>query len=96
MTSGASFSCGNHFPSICKDSGIATIIGERSAGGSCSISQISNSTGFIYCSSSENVSLMKQGDEYIHNDYGVTPDISIPRSDWYNHIKLNELLNKLN
>ena len=96
LTSGASFSCGNHFPSICKDSGIATIIGERSAGGSCSISQISNSSGFIYCSSSENVSLMKQGDEYIHNDYGVTPDISIPRSDWYNHIKLNELLNKLN
>ena len=39
---------------------------------------------------------MKQGDEYIHNDYGVTPDISIPRSDWYNHSKLNELLNKLN
>lgn len=95
LTSGASFSCGNHFPSICKDGGYAKIIGEKTAGGSCTISYISNMSGYIYSSSSGNVSLMKQGDKYVHNDYGVTPDISIPRSDWYNHVKLNELLNNL-
>ena len=95
LTSGASFSCGNHFPTICKDSGIATIIGDKSAGGSCTISFISNMSGYIYYSSSENVSLMKQGDNYIHNDSGVTPDINVPRSEWYNHTKMNELLNNL-
>ena len=95
LTTGASFSCGNHFPSICKDSGIAKIIGDRSAGGSCTISSISNMSGYRYNSSSGNVSLMKQGDGYIHNDAGVTPDISSPRSDWYNRAKINELLNGL-
>ena len=93
LTSGSSFSCGNHFPSICKDSGIAKIIGDKSAGGSCTVSLISNMSGFVYHSSSEFISLMKQGDNLINNDSGVIPDISIPRSDWYNHNKLNELLN---
>ena len=95
LISNASFSCGNHFPTVCKDNGIATIIGDKSAGGSCTLSYISNMSGYLYYSSSENVALMEQGNGYTHNDGGVTPDISIPRVDWYNHSKLNELLNNL-
>lgn len=92
LISGGSFSCGNHFPTICKDCGIATIIGETSAGGSCVVSQLSNSSGYVYHSSSEYVSLTKEGSGYSHNDNGVTPDIGVDSSLWYDHSKLDAFI----
>ena len=92
LISGGSFSCGNHFPTICKDLGIATIIGETSGGGSCVVSLISNASGYIYHSSSENVSLIKDGDDYSHNDNGVTPDIKVDSELWYDHAKLDNFI----
>jgi len=93
LTSGASFSCGTHFPTICKDGGYARIIGQQSGGGSSSISQISNATGFIYYSSSENTAMLKDGQGgYAHNDYGVPVDLAIDRSLWFDHAQLDALL----
>jgi len=92
LTSGGSFSCGNHLPQICKENGLAKIIGQTSGGGSCSISQISTSSGFIYCGSSENVAVNKSGESYVHADNGVSPDIIISEEDFYNRNKINELL----
>ncbi|MBQ8142102.1 MAG: hypothetical protein IJ194_02965 [Bacilli bacterium] len=95
LTSHGSFSCGNHFPSLCKDNGLAKIIGERSAGGSCVISSLSNSSGYLYHSSSEHVAVIKEGDKYVNNDAGVTPDIELDSSYWYDHSKLNQYLKTL-
>lgn len=95
LTSGGSFSCGNHFPTICKNYGYATIIGDRSAGGSCVVSTITNSSGFIYDSSSEYIALIKDGNGYSHNDDGVIPNRTIEPELWFNHAELNNLLKNI-
>ena len=92
MTSDASFSCGNHFPTICRNLNIAKVIGQKNGGGSCVISALSNSSGYLYHSSSEWTSLLSENGEYITNDYGVEPDIKIDASKFYDHQYIDQLL----
>ena len=105
LTSPASFSCGTHLPNICQDNKMATMIGETSAGGSCSISYLSNATGYLYHSSSLNIAVTRlqasdcvdpnnpvAEDAYVDNDNGISPEIPLDRSYWYDHSKLDAFL----
>ena len=47
VTSKVSFSCGNLFPVLAKDEGIA-ILGERSGGGTCGLFVLTNPEGMAY------------------------------------------------
>ena len=92
MTSDASFSCANHMPTICRNLDIAKVIGQKNGGGSCVISFLSNSSGYLYHSSSEWTSLLKENGNLVTNDNGVEPDIKIDASYFYNHQYIDQLL----
>ena len=92
MTSNASFSCANHLSTLCRNLGFGKVIGERNGGGSCVISFLANSSGYLYHSSSEWTSLLKENDNFVTNDYGVEPDIKIDASHFYNHQYIDQLL----
>ena len=96
LISDASFSCGNHFPTICQDFGLATILKKKSAGGSCVISHLSNSSGYQYNSSSGWVCMKKENNTWINNDAGVVPDYPVDHSLWFDHAGLNAFINNLN
>lgn len=92
LTSSASFSCANHFATLCRNMNFGKVIGERSAGGSCIISYLGNSSGYVYHSSSEWTSLLLENEQYVTNDYGVEPDIAIDASHFYDHEYIDQLL----
>ena len=92
LISSSSFSCANHLASIVHNIGCAKVIGERSAGGSCIISCLTNSTGYLYHSSSLSTALVKENDKYVSNDLGVEPDIKLDSQYFYNHAYIDEFL----
>ena len=93
LTSNTTFSCGNLFATTCKNNNLAKIIGQRSAGGSCIISYLTNSSGYLYHSSSEYINVLKTKDnEYVNNDFGVEVDIELDSSYFYNRTYIDELL----
>ena len=92
MTSKGSFSCSNHLSTLCRNIGFGKVIGERNGGGSCVISYLCNSTGYLYHSSSTWTSLLKENNEYVTNDNGVEPDIKIDASKFYDHQYIDQLL----
>lgn len=92
LTSDCSFSYANLFATSCKNGGYAKIIGQQSAGGSCVISMICNSTGYLYHSSSEYVQVLFDGTEYKHNDEGVEVDIPLDSSKFYDHAYIDSIL----
>ena len=68
--------------SIAKEQGIATIIGQDSAGGACSIGQITTPIGAVLFISTHNQSATRTGNEidgyeYTTIEYGVEVDIVI-------------------
>lgn len=74
LTTGLSFSCGNLFPSLCRDAGVM-VAGERSGGGSCAIITFRTPEGFSYHLSSVRGRL---ADKDWHNiDSGIVPDVEI-------------------
>ena len=96
MTSSASFSCANHMATLCRNLGFGKVIGERNGGGSCIVSFLANSSGYLYHSSSAWTSLLKENGECVTNDYGVEPDIKIDASYFYNHQYIDNLLSNSN
>lgn len=68
------------------------VVSGNNGGGSCVISMLSNSSGYLYHSSSEWTSLLSENGEYITNDYGVEPDIKIDASKFYDHQYIDQLL----
>ena len=92
MTSKGSFSCANHMATLCRNTGFGKVIGETNGGGSCVISFLSNSSGYLYHSSSTWTSLLYENDKYVTNDNGVTPDIEIDPMYFYNHSYIDSLL----
>ena len=92
LTSDCSFSCANLFATACKNGGYAKIIGQQSAGGSCVISMLCNSTGFLYHSSSEYVQVLFDGTGYKDNDGGVEVDISLDPAKFYDHTYIDSIL----
>ena len=92
MTSSASFSCANHFATLCRNLGFGKVIGERNGGGSCVISFLANSSGYLYHSSSEWTSLLYENNEWVTNDNGVLPDIEIDAEHFYQRDYIDNLL----
>ena len=92
LTSESSFSCANHFATLCRNLNFGKVIGQTSAGGSCIISTLSNSSGYIYHSSSEYTSLLLNNGNYVTNDYGVIPDITIDPSLFYDRAYIDSIL----
>ena len=92
LTSESSFSCANFFATICHNLNIGKVIGQRSGGGSCVVSYLCNSSGYIYRCSSEFTSLLLDNGEYVTNDNGVLPDIEIGPSQFYNRTYLDSIL----
>ena len=92
FTSEASFSCANHFATLCKNLNFGKVIGQTNGGGSCIISYLCNSSGYLYHSSSEFTSLLLENGEYVTNDNGVIPDIEIAPENFYNRTYIDSIL----
>ena len=74
LTSRASFSCGNAFPSVLKDNGIL-VMGEQSGGGACAVQQMATADGFKYQISSARLRFLNKDGESI--DGGVPVDVDL-------------------
>ncbi len=96
LTSNYSFSCGNCFPTFVKEAGWATIIGERSGGGACAVSQLVTASGtMLRCSSIFQFVYQKNGGSYVLNEDGIDVDYSIARSNFYNDTYLDNFVRGL-
>ena len=74
LTSKASFSCGNAFPSILKDNGIL-VMGQQSGGGTCAVQQMATADGFKYQISSARLRILNKDGESI--DDGIPVDVDL-------------------
>jgi hypothetical protein len=82
QTSGVTFSAANLFASIAKETGVATVIGQKSSGGASSIGTIILPNGTMFMISTNNVLSTRIGDEvsgytYLSIEKGITPDYLI-------------------
>ena len=68
------FSCGNLFPSLCKDAGLL-IAGQKSGGGSCAVGAHRTADGFYYQISAARARLSDANWQNI--DGGITPHVEI-------------------
>lgn len=90
LTSPLTFSAANFFASIVKDMGIATVIGEQSGGGTCSVFTLVLPDGTTVNISGAQMVL--QAPEYNQGviaggklvESGITPDIAFDRQYFYN------------
>lgn len=77
LISPISFSCGNLVPSVLKDSGRATLIGQTSGGGACAVLPLITADGaLIAISGHSRISYVKNGIFY-SVDEGITPDVFV-------------------
>ena len=82
LSSGVSFSCGNSFISLMKESGKATIVGQSSAGGASSVRYMLSPLGSQYRISSNEVMC----DSSFHNlESGISPDIQLNYQSFYDN-----------
>lgn len=92
LTSEFSFSCGNAFPFYLKKHGFAKIIGQKSGGGECAVSEAYLPSGEHFYHSS-NIHIGWYNDSYFEGDEpGVDVDIEIDYKDFYNLDKLQQLI----
>ena len=82
LSSGFSFSCANIFVNYCKENKLATILGQKTGGGACSISKIILPTGLSLQMSTING--FYNSDGVVLPDFGVKVDIEISYDDMYN------------
>ena len=92
MTSGFSFSCGNAFPCIAKEMGIAKIIGERSGGGDCVVASSVAADGTTWQMSGLAKLIHEDGSSF---DNGAELDYVLDDGYFYDHAKLNTYLSSL-
>ena len=100
LISPVSFSCGNFFPAVCKQTKCATIIGQKSGGGSCVVYQtaLPNGTIFQMSGMQEICYDPNGGTDYIDDDAGIEPDYAYgvgSIADYYNYSKLNTFVSNL-
>lgn len=74
LTSRIAFSCGNYFPSLCRDKGVL-VAGEQSGGGSCGVGMYRSPEGFQYHISSTRSRLSDK--DWTNIDGGVPPLVVI-------------------
>lgn len=92
LSSEFSFSCGNAFPSICKDNGYATIIGQKSGGGDCAVLPSVSVDGGLWTMSS-NYSIRRKDGTNI--DDGVKVDYAIEYENFYDVNKLDSKIKNI-
>lgn len=92
LTSNYSFSCGNALPTFVKDTGMATIIGETSGGGSCVVGGLVTASGTTLRLSATSQILRKSGLSYTPNEEGIEPDFTFPRANFFNIEAINEFV----
>ncbi len=93
LSSGYSYSCANEFINYCKTNNLATIIGNRSGGGACSIYPVVLPTGFYFQTSGLCVFLDENG--YM-TELGIDPDITIDYSKLYDYDSIIEAISRKN
>ena len=96
LVSPVSFSCGNLVPCIYKASGMVTLLGDTTGGGSCVVMPMSSAWGSLFqVSGTMRFSFVKNGSFY-DSDRGVDPDIFLTKYDTFcNREKLTEIINGL-
>lgn len=96
LTSPVSFSCANLVPAIFKQSGIVTLIGQRSGGGANAVLPAVTASGTLFrISGTKQISTSINGSFY-NVDTGVEPDVILTRPEsFYNRPALVEMINSL-
>lgn len=94
MTSDLSFSCANLFPTVVKASGAATLIGMKSAGGACFVLPAVTPDGMPIQLSGNTRACLAKGSGKLSNDGGITPDVELDSSYFYDLQKLSAKLNQ--
>lgn len=96
LISPVSFSCANMVPAVLKSTGMVSIIGARSGGGTSIVSVVSTADGNVLeISSTKIISTLKNG-SYYSVDEGVEPDYRIDKiSNFYNRNSLTDYINSL-
>lgn len=102
LASKNTFSAANYFTSVAKNMNIATIIGEKSGGGMCSVmySVLPDGTGYRF--SSPDTARYHYYDRdsrkniYKQIEYGITPQYKLDREYFYDLSYLNEFVCGLN
>lgn len=87
LTSRYSFSCGNYFPTVTKEKGMATLFGARSGGGTCVVSALSTAYGACLRNSGAHQvgSWDSVNERFQNNELGIEVDWDgFPVSDYYN------------
>ena len=96
LTGHPSFSCGNAFPTMAKNSKKAKVIGEVSGGGSCMVNAFVTLDGLCFNTSSAYQFMLENGEnEYVYNENGVPLDYEYSLDNAYNLPKLVEFLGTL-
>ncbi len=96
LISPESFSCGNLLPCQFKASGMVTLLGDTSGGGSCEVFPMTTAWGTsITISGCKRLSFIKNGSFY-DIDRGIEPDVVFTRiPTFYNREKVTEIINNL-
>ena len=76
------FSCGNLYPSLCKDAGLL-IAGQKSGGGSCAVGAYRTADGFYYQISAARARLSDANWQNING--GITPHVEIAYDKQYTY-----------
>ena len=95
LTSSQSFSCGNLLPGCFRESGIVTLIGRTSGGGSCVVRPCTTASGaFFQLSGIKQLSTVINGSFY-NIDQGIEPDIYLSKvSSFYDRQGLVDLIHE--
>jgi hypothetical protein len=94
MTSPFSFSNGNLVPCMLKESGVVTMLGRTSGGGSCNIQPLSSAWGTSFQISGTNRSSFMKNGSFYDVDRGADPDFVISEPEkYYDRQALTEFIN---
>ena len=96
LISPLSFSCGNLVPWAFHASGMVTLIGDTSGGGSCIVQPMATAWGTIFQTSSpKRFSFVRNG-SYYDIDRGVTPDVHLSRTrNFFDREAMTEIIHNM-
>ena len=96
MTSPFSFSNGNLVPCMLKESGVVTMLGRTSGGGSCNIQPMSSAWGTSFQISGTNRSSFFKNGSFYDVDRGADPDYTISEPEkYYDRQALTDYINSI-
>lgn len=96
LISGNSFSCGNLAPAAFKASGIVTLLGQRSGGGSCVVLPCTSASGAVFAISGPKQLAAVLNGSFYNIDEGIEPDFTLSRPEsFYDRPALVEYIHAL-